>query len=402
MNSFRRPIEFKQEYFASPNAEIIDLGMHPYADTFLNESRLSKNEPIHPLVVEMYDHTGLIQTKYRTNPIERYSNYSYTSGNSRVSREHWDEFYNSTKIYTYEECAVIEIGSNDGYLAKQYLPNEVIGVDASHEMGLIAMQEGIMPITALFNAKLGKQLVKEFRNIKLIISNNVLNHADNLLDFVEGIDAILMNKGWKQVDCKWVFEVPYWKIGVDSGHIDQIYHEHVSYFTVKYLRYVLSLFAIRINDIDVVDYHGGSLRVTASKSGAESAKLGPMIEAEKYLFKLDTYTNLMKRVNIIKYETLQNIYTLKLKGYPIIGIGAAAKGNTWLNFLRLDAGTIDCVTDSSELKQGKYLPLSRIPIKSDEFLKTYNETIYAMILSWNITDHLKSKLLQINEKIRFI
>ena len=401
MNVFGPP-KIESYVRVSPNIEIIDLGMHPYADTFLSEKRLVDRDSVYPLVVEMYPHTGLIQTKYRTDPIERYSEYSYTSSNSKFARNHWDEFYTSTSKYVPDQCAVVEIGSNDGYLAAQYLPNEVIGVDASHEMGMIARREGIMPITALFNAALGKQLVKEFRNIRLVISNNVLNHADNLFDFVEGVDAMLTNSGWKQVDCKWVFEVPYWETTVSSGRIDQVYHEHVTYFTVKYLKYVLSLFRIVINDVELIDYHGGSLRVTASKSGAESPKVAEMIHSEKYLFQLNTYINLMQKVKRTKYETLKAIYDLKLRGNSIVGIGAAAKGNTWLNFLSLNASVIDCVTDTSELKQGKFLPLSRIPIRSDEFLKAYNGGVYAMILSWNITDQLKEKLMQVNPKIKFI
>jgi hypothetical protein len=390
----------KQFPYINNDEVIIDLGMHPYADSFIKEKDLGKNEPVYPLVVEMDAHTGYIGTKYKTDPYERYADYTYTSSNSKYARDHWDEF--ARCVPAPSDSTVIEIGSNDGYLVAKYLPNTVIGVDASHEMGTLALEHGVLPITGLFNRKLAETLVKEFKNIGLIISNNVLNHTNELFDFIGGIEILMKNPGFKSNNARWVFEVPYWKWQIDNEKIDQIYHEHVSYFTVKYLKYALKYAGgLTINNVKEIEYHGGSLRVIASLDPTEDPAVEYMISQEKYLFNLGTYDNLMRKINKKKYLTLRMLYKLKLDGQKIVGLGAAAKGNTWLNFHKVDSSIIEFITDASPLKQGRYTPLSRIPIYDDEKLRG-REYIYVQMLSWNISNSIKEKLRQINPFLVFI
>jgi hypothetical protein len=159
-----------------------------------------------------------------------------------------------------------------------------------------------------------------------------------------------------------------------------------------------------IIDIDVVDYHGGSLRVYAQKSNniVHCDKLYDLIDKESYLFEESTYQKLTEDLQRKKALFLKDLFEIRtLKNIPVIAIGAAAKGNTFLNYMNLDSTFVEYVTDSSPLKQGKTTPLTNIPITSDDILSKYNE-VYAIILSWNLSDKIKNKLRLINKNIKFI
>jgi hypothetical protein len=195
---------------------------------------------------------------------------------------------------------------------------------------------------------------------------------------------------------------------VKSGRfIDMVYHEHISYFTIKSLWNLLQLAGLSIVDYDVVNYHGGSLRVEAKKSKSKNMpdKIVKAIDDETQmgLFDVEFYSSFQTKLEQQRNKWLLNFYKVLSKdpNAVIIGVGAAAKANTWLNWHKLDKTLIHCITDSSEFKQGKFTPLSRIPIRGDdEFAK--HENPYALVLSWNIGEPLKQALLKINPNVRFI
>ena len=385
--------------------KIIDLGMHPFADTFISEDQLILSEPVYPLQCFLNKDTGEIRVGVRTKAHERYNlyNYSYTSSNSKFARNHWIKYAKevSKKINLPYGSKVIEIGSNDGFLAKQFkdMGHKVLGVDASSEMASLALELDIKTRTMLFGSEASKIIKKDFGHANLIVANNVFNHSDNTGDFASGV-ANLLNK-----DGIFVYELPYWHNTIKDKKFDQIYHEHVTYFTVKFSYELLRKVGLEIVDVELVDYHGGSLRVFAKK--VDEVILQDHIrerieEEEKYgLFNKMTYKNFMTDLYNRKNKFMEKIYRIKLDGYSIVGVGAAAKGNTFLNFYNLDNTILDYVTDSSKHKQGKYTPLTRIPIVGDEIFAKYDK-VYALILSWNITDILKENLKQINDKIEFL
>jgi SAM-dependent methyltransferase len=388
-----------------PVVKILSFGMHPYADTFISEDQLSLSEPVFPLEVHMNSSSGQIQLGYITHDYERYSlySYSYTSSNSKFARDHWDAFYEKIKqLFNVQKSLVVEIGSNDGYLSQHFLKdnNRVLGVDPSTEMCKIATSRGIETHNALFNEKESSSIIGKYGNAKLIIANNVFNHSNDPLDFAKGVKDLLTEDG------VFVFELPYWGSTVYSKKFDQIYHEHVSYFTVKSTRSLLSKVGLTITDIELVDYHGGSLRVYSKKGTAvETGKVSEWIKEEEQngLFKVETYREWQNTLLQDRNTFLKNLYTLKTLNptVPVIGVGAAAKANTFLNFYGIDNTVLDYVTDTSEHKKGKYTPLTRIPIVDDEIFKDSSE-VYALILSWNISDNLKKALLQLNPNIKFI
>jgi SAM-dependent methyltransferase len=390
----------------NPVSKILDFGQHSYADTFIAENQLHLSEPVFPLQLFLNAESGSIQLGFVSNDDERYNlyEYSYTSSNSKVSRNHWDEFadfaINKYRSYNF----AVEIGSNDGYLIKQFSKNnkKILGVDCSKQMCDLANANDVNSIQRVFGLSVAKEIEEAYGKADIIMANNVFNHSNNPLDFAKAVARLLSKDG------VFIFEVPYWLCMVESNRfVDMVYHEHISYFTVKSCVNLLKAAGLTMIDYQIVDYHGGSLRIEAKLAGSNQneQKILEAIEKETAagLFDLNFYTKFQKKMEQDRANWLQNFYDL-LKNDPgavVIGVGAAAKANTWLNWHRLDKTLLHCITDASKSKQGKYTPLSRIPIASDdEFAK--HERPYALILSWNISTELKQILLKINPNIRFI
>ena len=384
--------------------KIIDLGMHPFSDTFISKEQLSLSEPIYPLNCYLDPVSSLITTGVKTSADDRYNlyDYSYTSSNSNFSRSHWNDYseFLAIKGLIEETSSVIEIGSNDGYLSLQIKEKvkNIIGIDSSRYISDLAIKNGLYTIPEIFNSEQAIKIKNKHGRFNLIIANNVLNHIDDLHDFCRAIDDLLDDKG------RFIFEVPYWKYTVKDFKYDQIYHEHVNYFTLKSIDFIFNKFNLFIEDFLEVDYHGGSLRVVISRSKKECYNLKQAIISEEKLglFSISTYIDFQEKIEKDRSELIIKLHQIKSEKIPIIAVGAAAKGNTFLNFHKLDSSIIDFVTDSSPHKIGKFTPLSRIEISSDEeVFKNYQEA-YALILSWNLSKPIKKKLKELNPKIKFL
>lgn len=387
-----------------PVTKILDFGQHAYADTFIAESQLNLSEPVFPLQVNLCAESGMIQLGYVSNAEERYNlyAYSYTSSNSKTARNHWDEYANTIKSRFDTDGLVVEIGSNDGYLINHFNQpgTTAIGIDSSKEMCEIARGRGVESINDLFTDNVGSALEIAHGPASVIMANNVFNHANDPVSFAQGVANLLDNDG------VFVFEVPYWTWMVTNGQFpDMVYHEHPTYWTVKGVQNLLSRVGLSIADYELVDYHGQSLRVYARHSDVVIDRVTQAIEEEtkQGIFDPWFYVNLQDSLEMSKNEWLAKFYKM-LNENPqavVIGVGAAAKANTWLNFYGLDKTVIKCITDASEFKQGKYTPLTRIPIKSDQEFAEHDQP-YALILSWNIAEPLKQALLKINPNVKFI
>jgi len=386
--------------------EIIDLGLHAYADTFIGSHQLEIVEPIFPLVCMLCPECGMIQLKHITHDFDRYNlyDYSYTSSNSNFSRSHWNEFAKSA----IESCGtslqlVVEIGSNDGYLLQQFKPlvKQVLGVDSSEEMSRIANGVGVQTLNTSFDSTSSTQILEKFGKADLIIANNVLNHSNHPVDFVSGVSNLLSEEG------KFIFEVPYWSSTVTSLHFDQIYHEHVSYFTARSIEKLLDKCGMTIFEISVVDYHGGSLRVTAvnGRSRTTAMEVNDLVadEDKLRLCAPKSYVDYVEKVNLNRSIFLAKVHQIisESKTSTIAGVGAAAKANTLLTYYGLNNSYIKFVTDSSKHKIGKFTPFTRIPVFSDAEFANHDE-ITAIVLSWNIGDTLRANIRSINQNVRFL
>jgi SAM-dependent methyltransferase len=391
---------------AQPVSKILDFGQHAYADTFVKPEQLNLSEPVFPLQVYLCPESGSIQLGYVSHAEDRYNlySYSYTSSNSAMARAHWDEYSSTVQGPWQRPGLAVEIGSNDGYLIGKFgtLGRRILGVDSSKAMCELAESHGVPCINALFDHAVAEQITRQHGPAHIVMANNVFNHANDPVSFARAVVALLDDDGI------FVFEVPYWLSMIESGRFtDMVYHEHPSYFTVKSAWNMLKKAGMEIVDFDVVDYHGGSLRVFARcDTGASMpVKVEDAIarETQVGLFNADFYVHIQQRFEQLKVKWLNKFYQL-LQDDPaavVIGVGAAAKANTWLRWHGLDSTVIHYITDSSSHKQGKYTPLSRIPVVSDEIFAQY-ESPYALILSWNIGEGLRRAILNINPRTRFL
>ena len=389
-----------------PVTKILDFGQHAYADTFVAEDQLNLSEPVFPLQVNLNADSGSIQLGYVSHAEDRYSlySYSYTSSNSQTARNHWDEYATTVK----QRCAsmkfAVEIGSNDGYLINQFRGDglRAIGIDPSMDMCRIARERGVEVMPAMFCEPVAKDLAKRVGGANVVMANNVFNHANDPVSFARAVCQLLADDGL------FVFEVPYWLSMIESGRFtDMVYHEHPTYFTIKMAWNTLKAAGLEITDFDVVDYHGGSLRVFARRDtgAAMPVAIEDAIarETQVGLFDPRFYQVVQRRFEQQRDVWLRQFYEIRHNepDAVFIGVGAAAKANTWLTWHGLNRTHLECITDSSAFKQGKYTPLSRIPIADDAVFAQYDRP-YAMILSWNIGAGLKQAILNINPNTRFI
>jgi len=388
-----------------PTSQILNLGNHGFADSFFPKKDYDKAGESVPLICQLDKETGLIQLLNFTQPSERYGNvdYSYTSSNSRTSRAHWREFadYLFSK-FSYRGSTVLEIGSNDGFLLEVLQKNgyRVLGVDASNSMSNFAKAKGINTITGIFgeSEQIFNELIDFSKFYNIIIANNVLNHSNDPINFIKHVKKLLSNDG------VFVFEVPYWFQTIKSLHFDQIYHEHITYFTVKSVREMLKIVGLKIIDVEVVDYHGGSLRVIAGHTNSSKENLvEDMIEMEtkEGLFSVSRYEKYFIDISTARDKFMEQVEKSMELGKTFFGIGAAAKANTLLTFYGLDSSYLNFILDASKFKQGKITPVTKIPIYDDSHVINMIDTV-GVLLAWNIGGEVRKKILSINPNVEFM
>jgi SAM-dependent methyltransferase len=371
----------------------IDLGFHPLADTFLKKEQLERPETRYHLNVVACKNCGHLMNGYIVSAEERYqeNEYSYDSSNSKVAINHFDEFAEEAIRIAgiTNKDMVVDIGSNVGTFLKKFNERsgcKVLGIEPSLNIAKLAEKDGVKTIQNFFNSNAVID-AKKISKAKLITGTNVYNHIEDQKAFAKNAKALLTSDGMIAI------EAPYGGTLIDGTLFDTIYLEHVSYFYVKPLKEFWGSYGFKINHIALNDYMGGSMRFYLSRHLPESPEVAKMVKEEKRkkYFSPATYEDFMKRTIGFKTDLMKNLYQIKAKGGVIIGIGAATKGNTLLNYCGIDNTLLEYVTDASPLKVGKYTPGSHIPIKHDDEID--NKVItHGLILPWNIGDFLKKKL----------
>ncbi len=371
----------------------IDLGFHPLADTFLKKDQLDKPETRYPLNVVACEACGHLMNGYIVPAEARYqeNEYSYDSSNSKVAITHFDDFAaEASKLAKItSDDLVVDIGSNVGTLLTKFRDHtqcKVLGIEPSPNIAEIAEKNNVKTIQNFFNAVAVKEALKTSK-AKLITGTNVYNHIEDQEEFAKNVQSLLADDGML------VFEAPYAGTLVDETSFDTIYLEHASYFFVSPLQKFWERHGFKINHISLNSYMGGSMRVYISRHLPESPEIVSMIKTEntKGYFKPKTYQAFMERTVNLKTDLMKTLYQIKAEGGVIIGIGAATKGNTLLNYCGIDSSILDYVTDASPLKIGKYTPGSHILIKDDADIDNKVVT-HGVILPWNIGEFLSKKL----------
>lgn len=378
---------------------IIDLGYHPLADTFLKN--LNEEEVFYPLRVLLCQNCGYATLQYIVPASTRYqkTDYSYTSSNSPVAVAHFGEMARQVikRIKITEKDLVVDIGSNVGTLLKKFYQQincKIIGVEPASNIAKLAKKDNVPTIHDFFSKTAARKILKKHGRAKTITCTNTFNHISDLNEFMKNIDRLLVKEGF------FVFETPYLLDLVNNLSFDTIYLEHISYFSVRPFQKFFKKFGFFIWHLERNDYMGGSIRVYLGRKKTNQQLVKKYLKAEETakIFEPKTYELLMAKVRDFKFRLCRQVYEAKAKGGKIIGIGAATKGNTLLNYCKIDNTLIDFITDASPLKIGKFTPGSHILIKSDQDITPGIK--FALILPWNISQFLKKKLKHLN--LRFI
>jgi len=297
-----------------------------------------------------------------------------------------------------EHSLVIELASNDGYLLKNFIGMgvPVLGIDPSDTVAAAAEAIGVPTLVQFFGESVAKDLVGEGRQADLIVGNNVLAHVPRLNDFVAGIARLLKPKGTATIEFPHLLEL------LEHVEFDTIYHEHYSYFSLYAIEQVFSRHGLRLYDAQRLSTHGGSLRIFASHSKrtdlADSALLRTLRAQESAagLADLSTYLRFAERVENCRRSLLDFIARAKREGKVIAAYGAAAKGNTLLNFCGVTPADIPQVADRNPHKQSKFLPGTHIPVVSPAAL-LQSKPDYVLILPWNLQEEIRAQLQEIRE-----
>ncbi len=373
----------------------LDLGLSPLANSYVSPDRLATGEMFFPLKVYICRHCLLVQLEVFETPENIFTDYAYFSSYSDSWLEH-ARHYSERVIERFGitvNSFVVEIASNDGYLLRNFTARNipVLGVEPAANVAEVAISKGIPTLSRFFGSDLVKELLKTGPPADLIAGNNVLAHVPRLNDFVAGLKLLLDARGVITM------EFPHLLRLMESNQFDTIYHEHFSYFSFFSVRQVFAAQELTIFDVDELPTHGGSLRIYARHESDSSKPCTARVaelesrEAALGLHRLDGYAGFAPRVIDVKAKLLSFLVEARRAGKRVAAYGAAAKGNTLLNYCGVRTDFIEYVVDRSPEKQGKYLPGTRIPIRDPEHVRETRPD-YLLILPWNIKDEVMKQM----------
>ncbi len=380
----------------------LSLGHQPPSDAFLKPEDMNKPEETYPLDCYFCPSCTLIQLGYAVDPEILFREYVYNTGSNNALRVNFHELVEKIlKKYQPQKGALaVDVGSNDGTLLENYIPHglNILGIDPSSATS-IAIEKGIPTLVEFFNKEVAEKAVTRYGKAQIITATNVFAHVVEIDSFMDGVVSLLADDGVFITESAYVVNM------VNNMSYDQIYHEHLRYYGVKSLETLFERYSMEIIDIEEIQSHGGSIRVYAAKRGAhvKEASIAEFLthEQEEGFWKFEKYEQFAKKIVDTKFKLLDIIFELKRNGQRIIGIGAPAKGNTLLNYCKIDSDLIDYLTEKSKLKIGLFSPGMHIPVVDEELLlKEQPEA--ALILSWNLAEELIPKLRKLGYKGKFI
>lgn len=375
--------------------DFLDLGEIPIPNGFLSRDELKKKEKRYPLVVTLCTSCYLVQLKYLVNPEIMFKNYLYIPSSSQTRLNHFKELACKVKgkFELKKKSLVIDVGSNDGSLLNCFknLDVQVLGIDPAENLATIAELNGIPTIQSYFNPQIGRRIVKEYKKASVVTATNVVAHIGDLHEFIKALDIVMDENG------VFICQFPYLLDLIQQSQFDTIYHEHLSYFSLKPLIKLASLSNLEIFDIERNDLDGGSIRLYWKKKSNKKLplykeQLEKMIKLEEAagLYEKNIYDFFAKKVKRMKKSITEELIRIKEKNKHIVGYGAAAKGNILLNYFKIGTDIVDYIVDSTPYKQGLYAPGTHIPIYEEAKIYQTNPE-YILILAWNFKDEIIQK-----------
>jgi SAM-dependent methyltransferase len=373
----------------------LDLGFAPPSNAYLTAEDLHRPERYYPLRVKVCEQCWLVQTEDYAQADELFSaDYAYFSSTSSSWMAHARAYCEqmATALGLGAHSQVIEVASNDGYLLRNFLAAGVpcLGIEPTASTAAAAEVLGIPVLHEFFGEDLGKRLAAEGRAADLICGNNVFAHVPDINDFTRGLSAALKPEGVVTL------EFPHLMRLIEHTQFDTVYHEHYSYLSLTAVQQIFIAAGLRVWDVEELPTHGGSLRVFGCCAEAARTKT-PRVEellareVAAGLRQLAYYTTFQARADKVKDDLLAWLIEQKHAGKRVAAYGAAAKGNTLLNYAGVKPDLVPFVYDASAAKQGKYLPGSHIPILSPDALR-HDVPDAVLILPWNIATEVREQL----------
>lgn len=370
---------------------VLDLGKQPPANALIHDREV--NEQIFPLRLFWCKNCFLVQLLDIVNKKHLFSDYVYMTSASQPIVEHFQKYANDIfeKYFkNQKEFSVLEIGSNDGSLLKEFqkLGGKTVGIEPAKNLYRISKDAGIKTINEFFSKELATKIALK-EQVSLVVANNVIGHIDDLHELIEGIKILIGEKGI------FVFEVPYLVDLIKKLEFDTVYHEHLSYFSILPLIKWTEENDLEIFDIIKQDVHGGSLRIFVSKKDNfqknDSVKKLVQNEYDLGLNQITIYRKFSKDVEELKTKLKNILNQLKKENKIIFGYGAPAKGNVLLNFCEINSKYLEYIIDTTPLKQGKFTPGTHIPIIHPNKITDLANGHVGLLLAWNYENEILNK-----------
>lgn len=379
----------------------VDLKESPPSNSFLEKQHLNQVEPKFPLKIFVCDNCYLVQVDEYKKAEEIFSNeYVYFSSFSKSWLEHARRYVDKMthEFGLNSNSLVIEIASNDGYLLQYFKEKSipVLGVEPTGNTAKVAIEKGVDTRIDFFGVKLANDLVKEGRKADLLLGNNVLAHVPDINDFVGGMKIVLKPTGVITMEFPHLLQL------VANNQFDTIYHEHFSYLSFTTVKSIFEKHGLELFNVEELPTHGGSLRIYAKHKDDKSKTISDAVnlllnkEREAGISTVDYYRGFQEKTDKVKADFLNFLSNCKAQKKSVVGYGAAAKGNTLLNYCEVGNELISFVVDASPHKQGKYLPGSKIPVVAEQMIRE-TKPDYVIIFPWNIKDEIMNQLSYIRD-----
>lgn len=373
----------------------LDLGSAPPSNAFLTAEALNSPESWFPLKLFTCSKCHLVQIDEVQSHKTLFSpDYVYYSSFSTSWLEHAERYVRQAvaRLGLNHKSLAMEVASNDGYLLQYLVSHDIpcVGIEPAVGAATAAHEKGIETICQFFSEAFAREFVQKRRRADLIVANNVLAHVPDLNDFVAGLSVALAEQGTITIEFPHLMEL------VSKRQFDTVYHEHFSYFSFHTAQQILAAHGLRIWDVEQLPTHGGSLRIWAAHNNSshrETPAVAALLAVETDAGMRDAayYHGFQSQADAVKNSFLQFLLEQRLAGRKVAGYGAAAKGNTLLNYAGIKPDLLPYVVDASPHKQEHWLPGSRIPVVNESRLKT-DQPDFVLILPWNLREEIVAQL----------
>lgn len=376
--------------------EFADLGFSPPSNSFLKPSDLTRPETYYPLKIMVCDHCFLVQVDEFAKHNEIFNeDYVYFSSYSTSWLAHAKNYVNLMieRFNIDHHSNVIEIASNDGYLLQYFHEKKIptLGIEPTKNTAEVAISKGINTLIDFFGSSLAEKLSAQHIQADLLLGNNVLAHVPDINDFVHGLKLVLKPKGIITLEFPHLLQL------ILQNQFDTIYHEHYSYLSLIALESIFKRYNLELFDVEELSTHGGSLRIYVKHAENQEISISDRIvkiknkEIQIGLNSIDNYKHYQYKIDKAKDDLVHFLIECKAQNKIVLGYGAAAKGNTFLNFAGIRKDLIPNIVDASPHKQGKFTPGVHIPVVNEYKIKEIKPD-YILILPWNLKEEIIKQL----------